>query len=219
MYLPDHFAETRRDRLLRTMNDWPLATIIRERPGGLIADHVPLIVVEEAGKLHLQGHVPQANPLAGDGADQSTVLVIFHGPDAYISPSWYPAKQAHGRVVPTWNYQVVHARGRLNVISDPAWIRRQIDALTTAQESGMAEPWQVDDAPEPYTSKLASQLKGIDIEVSELIGKTKASQNQPEENRRGVIAGLHEMPQDSRLSMEALVRQSLEADSDSGAAR
>jgi len=214
MYLPDHFAEHQRDRLLQTMRDWPLATIIRGSTAGLTADHVPLIVVEEAGVLRLQGHVPLANPLGADGADESTVLVIFHGSQAYISPAWYPAKQAHGRVVPTWNYQVVHATGRLHVIRDPAWIRRQIDALTTQQETDMETPWHVDDAPVQYTAKLASQLKGIEIEVSQLIGKTKASQNQSEANRRGGVAGLSGMPEGRGASIETLVRQSLDGVSD-----
>ncbi len=213
MYLPGHFAEQRHEQLLQTMRDWPLATIIRAGAEGLTADHVPLIVVEEAGVLRLQGHVPHANPMGDDGEDGSPVLVIFHGPQAYISPSWYPAKQEHGRVVPTWNYQAVHAHGQLHVIREVRWIRRQIDSLTLQQEAGMDAPWRVDDAPVEYTTKLIDQLKGIEIEVSQLIGKTKASQNQSETNRRGVITGLGGLPAGRGAAMEALVRQSLDGDS------
>lgn len=214
MYLPDHFTEHQHGRLLQTMRDWPLATIISQSPAGLSADHVPLILVPEAGLLRLQGHVPQANPIGDGGTGELAVLVIFHGPEAYISPSWYPAKQVHGRVVPTWNYQVVHAHGRLRVVRDASWIRHQIDALTKQQEAGMDAPWRVDNAPADYIARLLSQLKGIEIDVSQLIGKTKASQNQPEANRRGVAAGLRGLPDCRGADMEALVRQFLDQGSD-----
>lgn len=209
MYLPEHFAQRDRERLLQTIRAWPLATIITSGAEGLTADHVPLIVVEESGGLRLQGHVPQANPIGDGEADKVPVLVIFHGPQHYISPSWYPAKKEHGRVVPTWNYQVVHAHGQLRLIREGDWVCRQIDALTQQQEARMESPWHVADAPAEYTAKLVGQLKGIEIEVSQLIGKTKASQNQPEANRRGVITGLSGLPEGQGGATAALVRESL----------
>ena len=212
VYLPSHFVEQSRESLIQTIREWPLATIIRMSPDGLTADHVPLVVVEEADALRLEGHVPLANPIGDNEADETAVLVIFHGPEAYISPSWYPAKQEHGRVVPTWNYQVVQVRGALRVIRDASWIRHQIDALTTQQEAGMASPWHVADAPAEYTARLVAQLKGIEIEVHALTGKTKASQNQPEANRRGVITGLGRLPEGRGADMATLVRQTLNGD-------
>jgi transcriptional regulator len=212
MYLPSLFVEHSRESLLQTIRERPLASIIRTGSDGLTADHVPLVVVEEVGGLRLQGHVPLANPIGDDGSDGVAVLVIFHGPQAYISPSWYPAKQEHGRVVPTWNYQVVQVRGQLRVIRDASWIRHQIDALTTQQEASMESPWHVADAPADFTTRLIGQLKGIEIEVQQLIGKTKASQNQPEANRRGVISGLGRLPERRGADMALLVRQSLEGD-------
>jgi len=212
MYLPNHFVEQERENLIRTIRQWPLATIVRMSSVGLTADHVPLGVVEAVDGLRLQGHVPLANPIGDDGVDESAVLVIFQGPQAYISPSWYPAKQEHGRVVPTWNYQVVQVRGQLRVIREASWIRHQIDAMTTQQEAGMESPWRVADAPVEYTARLVGQLKGIEIEVHQLIGKTKASQNQTEANRRGVIAGLGRLPDGRGADMASLVRQSLKGD-------
>jgi len=212
MYLPGHFVERNRERLIQTIREWPLATIIRVGSEGLTADHVPLVVIEDSAGLHLQGHVPLANPMGDDETDATAVLVIFHGPQAYVSPSWYPAKQEHGRVVPTWNYQVVQVRGELRVIRDASWIRHQIDTLTTQQESAMESPWHVADAPVGYTARLIDQLKGIEIAVHQLTGKTKASQNQPEANRRGVISGLGRLPEKRGADMASLVRQSLHED-------
>ena len=212
VYLPSHFVEQSRESLIQTIRKWPLATIIRMSSEGLTADHVPLVVVEEADALRLEGHVPLANPIGDNEADEAAVLVIFHGPEAYISPSWYPAKQEHRRVVPTWNYQVVQVRGQLRVIRDASWIRRQIDALTTQQEAGMESPWQVADAPAAYTTRLIDQLKGIEIDIQQMTGKTKASQNQPEANRRGVISGLGRLPEGRGADMASLVRQSLQGD-------
>lgn len=212
MYLPGHFVEHSRERLIQTIREWPLATIIRMGADGLTADHVPLIVVEDPDGLRLQGHVPLANPIGDDETATTAVLVIFHGPEAYISPAWYPAKQEHGRVVPTWNYQVVQVHGELRVIRDASWIRHQIDALTAQQEAGMESPWQVADAPAAYTARLIDQLKGIEIAVHHLTGKTKASQNQPEANRRGVVSGLGRLPEARGADMASLVRQSLQED-------
>ena len=116
--------------------------------------------------------------------------------------------------MPTWNYQVVHVHGQLRVIRDATWIRRQIDTLTMQQEAGMESPWHVADAPAPYTEHLVGQLKGIEIEVSQLMGKTKASQNQSESNRAGVITGLHGLPEGRGAGMASLVRQSLDENPD-----
>jgi transcriptional regulator len=117
-------------------------------------------------------------------------LAIFQGPQAYITPNWYPTKQEHGKVVPTWNYAVVHAHARLRVKDDPAWVREQIEALTQQQEAGMPMPWSVGDAPADYVARLANGIVGIELEITRLAGKWKVSQNQPAQNQTGVAHGL-----------------------------
>jgi transcriptional regulator len=192
VYQPAAFVETDIDVLVQGIRSWPLGTVIEQTAGGLDANHIPLVLQPhaQAGRWVLQGHVPRANPLADDAVDGKPVLVIFHGPSAYITPAWYPAKKVHGRVVPTYNYQVIHVHGHMRRVDDPVWIRRQIDALTLQMEQSRETPWSADDAPAEYIDSMIGRLKGIEISVDRLIGKTKASQNQPVENAAGVLAGL-----------------------------
>lgn len=191
MYLPPAFAETDLGTLYAGIAAWPLATIVESGDQGIDANHLPLVRVEDAaGVSTLCGHAPLQNPLGDDAPEGKAVLVIFQGPAAYITPSWYPAKREHGRVVPTWNYQVIHVHGRMRIIRDAAWVRSRIEALTRQQEARRPDPWQVSDAPASYVDALVSRLKGIEISIDRIIGKTKASQNQPEANRLGVLSGL-----------------------------
>jgi transcriptional regulator len=188
MYLPSHFAEERLDVLHDAIRAHPFATLITQGANGVTADHLPFLLQALAGKLGtLQAHLARANPAWQAATD---VLVIFHGPHAYISPSWYPTKQEHGKVVPTWNYQVVHACGQLRVIDDADWKRSLVDRLTRQHEATLPEPWQVADAPPDYIDRMLPAIVGIEIEITALQGKFKMSQNQPEVNRGGVIAGL-----------------------------
>ena len=138
----------------------------------------------------LTGHVARANPLWREFDPDADVLAIFQGPQAYISPSWYPTKQEHGRVVPTWNYAVVHAHGRLRVRDDAAWAHALVDELTREQESARPVPWAVGDAPDDYIARLTRAIVGIEIPVTRLTGKWKTSGNQPAANRAGAARGL-----------------------------
>ena len=138
----------------------------------------------------LRGHVAQSNPIWQDFEPDKEVLAIFHGPEAYISPSWYATKKESGKVVPTWNYAVVHAYGTLRIVEDAGWIRDQLESLTNNSEASFAEPWTLNDAPKDFTEKLIGTIVGIEIEITRLSGKWKASQNQPLENQLGVIQGL-----------------------------
>jgi transcriptional regulator len=191
VYLPASFAETDPEVLATGMRSWPLATIVEETEGRLDANHIPLLLVEvEPGRQVLHGHAPRANPIGDDARDGKPVLVIFMGPSAYISPSWYPTKRQHGRVVPTFNYEVIHVHGSMRIIDDPVWVRAQLVALTRQQEATRETPWAVSDAPDDYIENNIGRLKGIEIRVESMIGKTKASQNQPEVNRQGVLEGL-----------------------------
>lgn len=192
MYIPRHFEETSIDASHELISSWPLATLITHSASGINANHIPFVLQKVPGTLgKLQGHVPRANPVVAELQAGTEVLAIFHGPNGYISPSWYATKKETGRVVPTWNYAVVHAYGTPVLIEDGQWIHQQVEALTQSQEQGFVEPWQVDDAPEDFTDRLIQNLVGLEIEITRVLAKTKASQNQPARNQRGVVAGLH----------------------------
>jgi transcriptional regulator len=189
MYLPDHFAETRQDVLLSLIEAHRLATIVRQDPDGLVADHIPLIIYQRGDLLSLRGHVARANPLwrLADGKD---VLVVFQGPQSYISPGWYPSKAEHGKVVPTWNYAVVHASGRLVAIDDTSWLHGHANELTDANEARFKKAWKVSDAPAAYIAATARAIVGIEITVTRMTGKWKVSQNRSAADRAGVASGL-----------------------------
>jgi transcriptional regulator len=118
------------------------------------------------------------------------VLVVFQGPQAYVTPSWYPSKAGHGKAVPTWNYAMVQAHGRLRAIEDPAWLEAFVTRLTGRHEAGRTPPWRVSDAPADFLASMLGGIVGIEIEVTRLEGKFKLSQNRPDEDRAGVVAGL-----------------------------
>ena len=189
MYQPPAFVEDRPEVLHGLIRSHPLGLLITAGAGGLIANPIPFqLVVEPAGVL-LRAHLSRANPQLAD-IDGADCLVVFQGPQAYVSPAWYAAKQETGKVVPTWNYMIVQAHGRARRVEDATWLRAQIDALTQAQEAGTTEPWTVDDAPADF---IASQIKGIvgvEIPVERIDGKWKLSQNRNLADRSGVVAGL-----------------------------
>ena len=196
MYIPKHFEEPRTEVMYELMRARPLATLVTLSSGGLNANHIPLYLSEQLGTDAsapygiLRGHVARANPLWSDCVNDVEVLAIFHGPDSYITPSWYATKQETGKVVPTWNYAVVHAYGALRVIDDAAWIRTQLEALTAHNEAGFSQPWSVADAPADFIEKLIANIVGIEIVITKLSGKWKVSQNQPAQNQASVITGL-----------------------------
>jgi transcriptional regulator len=205
MYLPAHFAESRAEVLHALIHARPFATLVTQGTNGPDANHLPLHLDANASPHGtLSGHVARSNPLWREAAD-SGVLAIFHGPQAYVTPSWYPTKREHGKAVPTWNYVVAHARGRLRVVDDPAWLRRQLELLVDRNEAGFAEPWQVSDAPPDYIDKMLAAIVGIEIEITELTGKWKISQNQPEANRAGVVGGLRGQQSAEALAVADLV--------------
>jgi transcriptional regulator len=205
MYLPVHFEESRVEVLHALMGEHPFATLLTQGAGELEANHLPLHLDAAAGPFGvLQGHVARANPLWQQAAD-SEVLVVFRGPQAYVTPSWYETKREHGKAVPTWNYVVVHAHGRLRAIDDADWLLGNLEALVAHHESGFTEPWQIGDAPPEYIEKMLAAIVGIEIEITELKGKWKISQNQPPANRAGVVAGLRALGTDEAAAMADLV--------------
>jgi transcriptional regulator len=206
MYIPKHFDEPRIEVMHDLIRARPLATLVTLSASGLNANHIPLLLSTEPAPFGiLRGHVARSNPMWSDLAKDVEVLAIFHGPDAYITPSWYASKQETGKVVPTWNYAVVHAYGRLRVIDDASWLRSQLEALTAHNEAVFPDAWAVSDAPYEYTEKLIEAIVGIEITVTKLSGKWKVSQNQPERNQASVISGLRECGNSGAASMAALI--------------
>jgi transcriptional regulator len=158
---------------------------------GMVANHVPLETSAEPAPLgSIRGHIARANPLWRNYRAGSEALAIFQGPQAYISPSFYPSKQETGEVVPTWDYAVVHAHGTLRFIEDAQWLRGLVGRLTDAHEAARQAPWKIGDAPPPYLEKMLTLIVGFEFSVAALTGKWKLSQNHPAANRRGVVAGL-----------------------------
>ena len=189
MYNPSHFAEDDPEILLAAMHAAPLATLIHASRGELTADLMPIEVARDGDAWKLAAHVARANPL-WRVADGQPVLVVFQGPQAYVSPNWYPSKAQHGKTVPTWNYAVVQVHGTLRAIDDPAWVQAFVTRLTDRHEEGRAAPWHVADAPADYIAATAQAIVGLEIEVSRIEGKFKMSQNRSADDRRGVVAGL-----------------------------
>ena len=213
MYCPEAFAENRPEILRTLIQRYPLATLITMGSNGLEANHIPLYLLPGEGPHQvLHGHVARANPLWREAPPDGEVLVIFQGPQHYISPSWYATKAETGKVVPTWNYAVVHAYGPLQVRDDPDWVRQQMVALTAQQENGFTLPWQVDDAPQDFTERLIGQVVGIEIPISRWAGKWKVSQNQPVGNRDSVVAHLEQQKQPDSGAMAEYVLTSLKDD-------
>lgn len=192
MYIPDQFQEPRVEVMHKLIRLHPLATLVTLSSDGLTANHIPLHISEDSPPFGtLRGHVARSNPMWHDFSENVGVLAIFHGPNAYITPSWYATKQKTGKVVPTWNYTTVHASGSLKVIDDALWIRSQLESLTAHNEASFAKQWQVSDAPHEFTERLIGAIVGIEIVITKLMGKWKVSQNQPIENQASVIQGLN----------------------------
>jgi transcriptional regulator len=207
MYIPPTFREERPEVLHAMIRAHPLACLVTQGANGLTANLLPFILIEntDEGPDILRAHCARGNEQLADLRAGGEALVIFQGPQAYISPSWYPTKQEHGKVVPTWNYVVVQAWGLPRVIEDPGWLLAQIGELTSLQEGSRAEPWSVADAPAPFIAAQLGGITGIELPIDRIEGKWKASQNQPEQNRKGVALGLR--GDDAASAMAALVEK------------
>jgi transcriptional regulator len=204
MYLPSHFEQHDAAALHALMRDHPLATLVTQQAGGVTADAIPLEYV--AASHTLRGHVARANPLWREAAGQP-VLAVFNGPQAYITPSWYPSKAATHKVVPTWNYTLVHAHGVLRVVEDAPWLHALVTGLTAHHEAPRAAPWAVADAPDDYVQQMLRAIVGIEISVDRLIGKWKISQNRSDADRLGVAAGLAEGAAPAQAMAELVARK------------
>lgn len=206
MYCPAHFEEDRPEVLRALIASHPLATLVRSSPEGLVADHVPLLHREDGSRYgRLIGHVARANPL-WRAAPSEELLLVFQGAQGYVSPNWYASKAVDGRVVPTWNYAVVHVHGRLRPIEDAAGITGIVTALTDTHEASQPHPWQVSDAPAEHTARLIANIVGIEISITRMSGKWKVSQNQPPGNRASLVKALEASGSSEAAVMAALVK-------------
>ncbi|WP_010544098.1 FMN-binding negative transcriptional regulator [Sphingomonas elodea] len=192
MYRPPAFREDRLEVLHAAMLAHPLATLVTGGAEGLMANLVPFTLHPDGAAGVLRAHMARANEQVAQLRTGVPALVIFQGPQAYVSPSWYETKHAHGKVVPTWNYVVVQARGTPTVIEDRDWLRTEIEALTAIHEQDQREPWSVDDAPAAFIAGQLKGIVGIELPIARIEGKWKVSQNQPAANRIGVEQGLRQ---------------------------
>ena len=175
----------------RLIREQPLGLLVTAGAHGLLANPIPFVLHADPGApALLECHLAVANPQWRDLQDGPEVLVVFQGPQAYVTPAWYPAKREHGKVVPTWNYVVVQARGKATLVGEPDWLIRHLNELTDHNEKDQAEPWKVADAPDDYVRAQMKGIKGVRIEVSSLTGKWKLSQNRSRADREGVVDGL-----------------------------
>lgn len=207
MFLPPIFREDRPAVMHGLMRAHPFATLVCSVDGTLTADHVPLALHPELSENGtLRGHLSAANPLA-KAAGPLEALAIFQGPHAYVTPSWYPSKQEHGKVVPTWNYAVVHARGPLRFEQEPDWLMAHLADLSARQENHRADPWAITDAPPDFMARQLKGIIGVEIEIAALDGKWKVSQNRSAPDRQGVVQGLLGEDAAQAAAMSDLVQQ------------
>ncbi|WP_101048703.1 FMN-binding negative transcriptional regulator [Macromonas nakdongensis] len=191
MYTPAHFALTEPDALQRILRQHPLGMLVTHGPEGLDANHIPFEYDPARGEHGtLTAHVARANPVWQRCAGGADVLVVFRGVEGYISPSWYPSKHDTHRQVPTWNYEVVHAHGRLTVRDDEKFVRGVVARLTRSHEATEPQPWKMGDAPPDYLDAMLQAIVGLEIAVTRWEGKAKLSQNKAPLDRQGAVEAL-----------------------------
>jgi len=191
----------------------PLGAWVCTGADGLVANHVPFLLDRHRGPLGtLVGHVARANPVWRELGPARPSLVMFQGPQAYITPNWYPGKAADGQVVPTWNYVVAHAHGVARAIDDRDWLRAMLTRLTDANEATQPAPWRVGDAPASFIDRLLGAIVGIEIPIDRLEGKLKASQDEALADRLGTVRGLQQAQNGTAAALAALVRTAIDDD-------
>jgi transcriptional regulator len=213
MYLPAHFEESRAEVLHELIRSQPLGLLVTLGDAGLQANPMPFILDAEpaGGPGILRAHVARANPVWRETRGDVEALVVFQGAQAYVSPGWYPSKGEHGKVVPTWNYVTVQARGTLRAVDDAAWVHDFVTRLTTRHEAVQARPWAVADAPSDYIETMTRAIVGIEITLTALTGKWKVSQNRSAADRAGVVQGLRAAGrEDAATSVEGRSNRAVE---------
>jgi transcriptional regulator len=183
----------------------PFAALVSAGSHGLYATHLPTVLKDEGRCGVLDFHLARANPHWSDLAECDEALIIFQGPQGYITPNWYPSKAEHQKVVPTWNYAVVHAYGRPNVMQDTQWIRRHVAELTAQQERNETVPWALTDAPRAFIEAMSRSIIGFRFGITRLEGKWKMNQNREMKDRNGVVAGLQKRGAGDDIEMAEVV--------------
>ncbi|CAI0823814.1 FMN-binding negative transcriptional regulator [Serratia liquefaciens] len=208
MYLPASFREDQLDAQIALVRANPLGMLISQGEQGLVADPLPFLIdADEQGNVLLRAHLSRANSHWRLLQAASECLVIFQGRDGYISPGWYETKRRSGKVVPTWNYSVVQLRGTPRITEDARWLRQQLEGLTALQEGRQPEPWRMEDAPAHYIAAQIQGIVGIEIAVTERLGKWKMSQNRSADDADGVIAGLRAGDSDQQQLADEVERR------------
>jgi transcriptional regulator len=206
MHIPKIFEQTDINQLENLIVNYPFASLVTHSESGLDVNHIPLFLDKSTYKNVLQGHIAKSNPLWKTLKDKSEVLVVFHGPNCYVSPNYYPTKKENGRAVPTWNYVAVHVKGCLSYCYDTEFKLEILNNLTFQHEQKQSKPWSINDAPEEYIERMLPAIVGLKIEVSEIIGQSKISQNQPKVNQQGVIDGLSATKQEAAFAIADLIK-------------
>lgn len=220
MYVPSHFEESRIEVMHELVRAHPLATLVTLSARGLNADHVPMMLRDSpAPSGTLRFHVARENPVWREATGDKEALAVFHGPAAYVSPSWYATKRETGKVVPTWNYAVVHAYGPLRVVDDRDWLRSLLEALVAHNEGPLPERWSISDAPPDYIEHSMDAIVGIEMVISRLYGKWKMSQNQPLRNRISVAAGLETLGKTEADAIAAMIESAPGSSADDAESR
>ena len=205
MYLPKHFSVDDPALLAQLIAEYPLATIVGSLENQLEVNHLPLMLSSDRTKLY--GHIARVNPLVKvAGSSNTSVTAIFNGPQAYVTPAWYPSKKETGKVVPTWNYAVVHAQGNIKLIEDVQWLRSHVAQMTNIHEPTYQSNWKLDDAPEDYVQMMLKAIIGIEIEVKSLVGKFKLSQNRPAQDYAAVVETIEKSPQEVLQEMRKYMK-------------
>lgn len=209
MHIPQYHAETDLEVLHDLISKTPLGTWVVCQNDKITAHHLPFMLVRSRGEYgSLVAHVAKGNPvwkIVHDSADSS--LIIFQGADTYITPSWYASKKEHGKVVPTWNFAVVHAYGVPKVQTDMEWLQEHLNTLTDHHEADQPAPWKVDDAPSEFINRMKQGIVGIEIPIEQIIGKWKVSQNRDQADRQGIVDGLNTMGDADAIEMATMVEQ------------
>lgn len=193
MHIPSKYLNTNTEELVTFAQNYPFATLFVQANEELDAHHLPFHVhFDDKGEFSFQSHIAKANPLWKSCVDGQKILLVFHGPSGYVSPNYYPSKEKTGRAVPTWNYSAVHVKGRIRFLHDTEWLMTLFQQISDSHEKSQATPWSVSDAPADYTQKLSKAVVGIEIDVEEIIGQFKLSQDKKPDDFNGVIDGLEQ---------------------------
>jgi transcriptional regulator len=198
MYIPAHFAIAKPEELQRIIQAYPLGILVTQAGGGLDANHIPFEFDPARGEFGtLTAHVARANPVWQQCAGGADAMVVFRGAEGYISPNWYPSKHETHRLVPTWNYEVVHAHGRLTVQDEEKFVRSVVARLTRRHEADEPRPWKMGDSAPEFIDSMLQSIVGIEIAVTRLEGKAKLSQNREPRDKQGAIDALSSRGRDA----------------------